>query len=159
MTLVTLRPDSTVSNTGTVAGTSGGAHVALNDNSDASYITFIAGNTARLGLADLALPAGAVVKEVALRVRLANVGPVGSFTARAESGGVTSAGGTTSPSWSTPTTIVVGSAVTGWSDPAADAATLWFDLASLEGNEEIRVYEAYFDVTYVVKPFVIIDEP
>src|SRR3954467_15140580 len=69
MTLVTLRPNSTISTTGT--GTAGGAaHAVTSDNSDATALLLDQGEDAYLDLADLALPVGALVKSVAVRARL-----------------------------------------------------------------------------------------
>lgn len=73
MTVVTLRPDSTVSTTGVSLTGNDTIHGALSDNTDASYIYNVLSNdTVVVGLGDFTLPAGAVVKRVALRVRVAN---------------------------------------------------------------------------------------
>ena len=67
MTVSSLRPATTTSNTGAVTGAGGDADVALSDDSDATLITFDEGEAATFGLGDLTLPADAVIKAVRLR--------------------------------------------------------------------------------------------
>lgn len=157
MTLVTLRPSATLSNTGTVTG-AGSAANALDDDTDASYVTFVGGTGASFTLDDLALPAGAVMKNVSVRVRLAEAGVGSLLQALAQTGNFADVGGSAQPPSSSPSTITVGNFVTGWTDWAANDATLALDVPFLAGGEAVNVYEVYFDVIYVAKPVVAVHE-
>lgn len=159
MTVVTLRPNSTTSNTGTVAGAAS-AHAALSDNSDASAVGYTTGQRSMVGLGDLSLPAGAVIKTVTIRARTDR--GVDSATKQLAAGvgvvsGTTLASGTTFVSWASPTTTtVVANSQAGFTDADVDAAIL--DLLDANGLG-LTIYEAYVDVTYVTQPSVAVNAP
>ena len=151
MTLVSLRPSSTVSNTGTLTGAAS-AHAATSDNSDASYVTYAAsGEKSILGLTDLTLPGGALISSVVTRVR---VGTSSDGTLLASTVGSVETGGLVVPPLG-PATVQAGPPSTTWTDAALDAAT--FALDWVKGN--VRVFEAYTDVRYVVLPVVTVTAP
>lgn len=150
MTLVSLRPSATVSNTGALTGAAS-AHAALSDNSDASYVTFDPAEEAVVDLGDLTLPGGAVVKTATVKVRYSD----GTFEARlASTGAVTSylapVGGGFTPS------TLAGQAQVGWTDAHADAARI-----SVKGitTTPVKVYEVYGDIRYVVQPVPTVTAP
>lgn len=155
MTLVTLRPNATTTNSGALTG-GATAHAVLSDDSDASYITHTVGQSTRVDLGDLTLPAGGVVKNVQPRVRAAVVTAAtsGSYSGSAYSSAAPAAPGSATifatVSSTTPTTRA-GLTVTGWTDPQVDAAYInvqWIAGAGISG----RLYEAYLDVRYVAIP-------
>lgn len=158
MTLVSLRPDSTVSSTGTLTGAAS-VNAALSDNSDASYVTFTAGQQAVVGIGDLTLPASAVIKNVQMKARISN--PAGAGTSATAS--MTATGGPTQSSISstppTLTTYSIGPPAIGWTDAQLDAATLTIkNYASLNGGS-VRASELYLDVRYVTIPVVTVTAP
>lgn len=154
MTVSTLRPTSTTSNTGTLTG-GATAHGVLADDSDASYVTLTAApQTTLLGLGDLTLPAGAVIKSVALRSRIAETG-AGSPELEATLDPAGSDPNVTGRSgfinWTTPTTVtLVTDSSPDFTDSGIDGATLL--LTNARSSGEVRAYEAYVDVTYVALP-------
>ena len=154
MSLAVLRPNGTVSNSGTIVGAAS-AHAALSDNSDASYINFTAGQSAEVNLSDFVLPSGAVIKHVSVRARLD--GSPASYAAEVivRISDAMTVGGTVSPT-SMPTTITIGSAVVGWTAAQINGATL---VVTNVGDGDIGAYEAYFDVTYVEKPVATVTAP
>ena len=74
MTLVTLRPDSTVSSSGLAAGN---PHTALSDNADGTTVGASGSSaaTATMTLGTSTLPAGAVTKSLTARLRAKATGP------------------------------------------------------------------------------------
>lgn len=159
MTVSTLRPNGTTTFSDTVTGAAN-AHTALSDDSDASYITLPAFHLWQGGLTDLSLPAGAVIKTVWSRVRVANSGssinmtvhvapPTGDALALADAG----------IGWTSPTTFYAGSTSrTGISEGDLNGATLYI-AASVPSGASLKVYEAYVDVVYVVQPAATVDAP
>lgn len=163
MTLVTLRPNATTSNTGALTG-GASAHAVLSDNSDASYVTYDPGEESLVPLGDLTLPAGALIDTVQIRARLARDVPtpdVGAqiFVSVLDSAGMTLvAGGWAYPTGATPTTYVIGSPVTGRTDAQLDDARL--KLTAYFGNGPVvRGYEGYLDVRYIIQPVVNVTAP
>jgi hypothetical protein len=164
MTVSTLRPDATISHTGALTGAAT-LHAAWNDNSDASYSTleYVVPGTPESGVptfGDLTLPAGAVIKALAIRLRVARgVGAVVSGNVLVSATGPTPADvlGSTNAAvnWSTPQTVTALS-VTG---PLTDAAMDGLRIAVTPNtfNFAPRVYEAYADVTYVAQPVLAVD--
>ena len=72
MTVITLRPSSTVDNDG-VSFNGASAHATVNDNSDSTYLSaFGLGDSIRFALDDITVPAGAIVKAIAARLRCAS---------------------------------------------------------------------------------------
>ncbi len=155
MSVSTLRPNSTLASS-SVSLTGGAAiHGVLSDNSDSSYAAFDnSGDFAHVGLGAPSLPAGAVIKACALRVRAGVSSGVVGF-----SGAVfgTSAYIITATSaayiLTTPTTYVVATVSTG------DVPT-GVELARPGGGSLVlRLYEVYVDVTYVEQPELAVTGP
>lgn len=154
MTVSTLRPNATTANTGTLTG-AGSAHAALSDDSDASYINLASGNAASGGLEDLTLPAGAIIKDIAIRARVA--APSGTSQLTADVVDYLN-GSLSGVNWSVPTTVTVSSVLLDLpSDSELDSAS-WRTTPALASNP-IRVYEFYVDATYVALPVVSADAP
>lgn len=159
MTVSTLRPSSTVSNDGVAVNGAASAHAALNDNSDSSYLdSFGTTDDVTLGLDDLSLPAGAVIKELAARIRTA-LSSAGSNGIRLTHGGL--AGAEASITWTTPTTITAWTynaplpyTTPPWTDSQVDGLVFTLSKSIWASASLVRVYEAYIDVTYVAKPVV-----
>jgi hypothetical protein len=157
MTLVSLRPNATISNNGAVTGAGGVAHTALADDSDASFIAFDPIESARFDLTDLTLPAGAVVKNGAIRVR-ANASGTTLLYARLLSPTSTVYSSISNSSLTATIVNLSGSASTTFnSDPIADAAQI--TIQNLASGGILNVYEAYADVRYVVLPVVTVTAP
>jgi hypothetical protein len=164
VTLVTLRPSSTTSNTGTL--TSGAtAHAVTSDNSDASYDSLANGQLAAMGLDNLSLPTGAMLAQLDIRVRVAMASGFANLTALLrDSSGLASLTATLGVGGSTIYTFsyvgALGTSLGGFSDPRIDDATL--TLTNSGGNGApgtIRVHEAYVDVAYAVQPVVVVNAP
>lgn len=162
MTVVTLRPNSTTGTVGSPSLTGGAtAHGVLSDDSDSSYAAFIPSDGYQGGLGDLSLPAGAMLKTIAVRARLSPAGPPGApviagiYINESINPGarVNLSGGLV------PTTItIVSASLAGATDGEIDAA-LW-DISRPSGfGSTLRVYEYYADVTYVEQPTVTADTP
>lgn len=158
MTLSVLRPTATTSNTGTLTG-GATAHAVLADDSDASYVTFAAFpsvQSCQVGLTDLTLPAGAVVKSIAVRARSALVV---SGTSAFLNHKLIGAGPTVNSAWghsSTTPGTRSGLATTGWTDPQIDAVELYL---LDQFGAALNVYEAYLDVRYVIQPVPTVTAP
>jgi hypothetical protein len=150
MTVSTLRPSSTSAVATSVVGAAS-THAALNDDSDASYCTLSADNI-EVGLGDLTLPAGAVIKTLAVRIRC--LYSLGSTTFRTRVGLLTSLT-TTTITWATATTVQTISAAGPFDDADIDAASLWIETTN--GTGFLRFHEAYVDVTHVALPVVAVD--
>jgi hypothetical protein len=168
MTVSTLRPDGTVSTTGT-PGVTGAAsiHAALSDDSDASYVNFGTDisphDDAVVSLGDFTLPAGAVIKSFSLRVRLSSPsggGGGGNLTFHwATVATVPYGNGTpSSVTWTSPTTIVLGPFTGTWTEADFDAAVVEIGQA-IGGSQSVFVYEVYLDVTYIALPVVDVTAP
>lgn len=162
MTVSTLRPDSTTLNTGAVTGAGGDADAALSDNSDSSYITFDITEKWTGGLGNLTLPAGAVIKTVAIRLRTAytvsqpSYAPISVFLYFDGSSTADVTGGISS-NWATPTTVTFATfSAAGITDAQLDGATLSVLCSTASAP---RAYEAYVDVTYVEQPTLTVDAP
>jgi hypothetical protein len=149
MTVSTLRPDSTTSNTGTLTG-GATAHAVLSDDSDASYAHYL-GQSSVVGLGDLTLPAGAVIKSVALRARSALFsGSANPLTLTVENV-PWSLTGAVNVTWGVPTTVTFATrSAAGMTDAELDGATLRLSTSGVVGG--IRAHEAYVDVTHVALP-------
>lgn len=160
MTISTLRPNGTTSNTGTLTG-GATAHAVLSDDSDSSYVDYAsAGQASVLALGDLTLPAGAVVKSLKIRLRVQLATPTASeLTAKIVAGAKTSTATLTVSNYRSPpfsvTWLTLASA--GISDANVDGATL--TISKVAAGAHVQVYEAYVDATYVVKPVVAVDAP
>jgi hypothetical protein len=158
MTLVTLRPDSTTSNTGALVG-GATAHAILSDNSDASYVEHDFNEITKVGVADLTLPAGAVMKTVTIRVRIACSAGTGYYFV---TGGTTAVPPATSFTTLTSVNATITTRSTGtrtdWTDADVDGA--YINVAALDpGDGVARLYEAYFDARYVILPVVTVVLP
>lgn len=141
-----LRPSSTAANSG-VAVTGASAHVALNDNSDATYVDSIGtSDVVALALDNFSQPAGSVIKSVAWRLRAGTTGS-GTETIVVQLLGLGPAATTLILGG---TRVIYSAPILAPSDSDIDAATLAIGQGSA-GNA-VKVYEAYVDVVYVAKP-------
>ncbi len=160
MTVVTLRPNGNISNTGTVTG-AGSASAALSDNSDASFVELDAGEGLVCTLSNVSLPAETVVTGVAVRARTgATVDVVNVLcTSQVPSGGADTAGGTITVSWAqdSPLTVQAGPRLLG--DFLSDVNDADIRASMPSGASPVRVFELYFDVFYAVQPTVVVDDP
>lgn len=160
MTVVTLRPDSTVSSSGLAAGN---PHTALSDNSDGTTVGAAGGSaaTATMTLGTSTLPAGAVTKSLTARIR-----------ARAISGStpghhkmrLTKADGTILVDWFdsswTATFSTKSSTAVAWTGTQADIDGLrtWIHLNAKQANPyAVIAAEAYCDLRYVAQPTISLD--
>ena len=154
MTVSTLRPNATTTNTGALTG-GATAHAVLSDNSDASYVTLDQYEVTLVGLTDLTLPAGAVIKNVIHRVRSARVTTTCTLYSIAAVG-TASLQATTNITWASPLTSTLLTSTSAYTDAEADAATLRYENRT---NNALRVHESYLDVTYVAQPTLTVDAP
>lgn len=153
MTFVNLNPNGTVSNNGTVTGSS--AHAALSDSSDASYVTFLSGQAGRFSLTDLSLPSGAllVLAQVFLRTKtgFGNAAITGALIADSTKTG------SLSVTWGTPTDAAVPVAATDVTDAGLDAADL--SLSMWMPGQSVLVYKAWVRVLYLTRPTLTVNAP
>lgn len=166
-TTVTLRPSAIVSNV-TWAATGGTADAVLADNSDASYdASSVDGDLLTLDLGTFAFPALAVILDVQVRRRVAQVsgssdllirlgvgtGPLlqvgGTSVGTAGGAPATSSGGN---STTTPTGGV-------WQQADIDALRLQLEHDTHGGAGVMRVYEMYVDVVYNQAPVAVVTGP
>jgi hypothetical protein len=155
MTVSTLRPDATVGNDGALTGAAT-LHGAWSDDSDSSYVTLDHNEDAGITLSDFTLPAGAVVKSVALRARCARGSGITSGLLGWSVAGLASPGfGTVNVNWSTPATVTATTQLVSLDEADVDAFVVGFD--SSTAGFSPRVHEVYVDVTYVAIPVVAID--
>ena len=159
MTLVTLRPDSTVSSSGLAAGN---PHTALSDNSDGTTVGASGSSaaTATMTLGTSTLPAGAVTKSLTARLRAKATGP----TPGAHKMRLTKSDGTVlvdwyDQSWGSSLATRSSSSVA-WTGTQADIDGLraWLHVNSKQTNPySIVAAEAYCDLRYVAQPTVTLD--
>ncbi len=165
MTLVQLRPNGTNLNTGSVVG-AGSAHAALSDDSDASYVVLDPGEIVTCDTDALVLPAGAVIKNVQLRGRLAYANGLCFVEGRVD---VTTLSGqyhwesqvvTPSPPPGTYSFTASSGYAGNFTDAEIDSALVtFFSPSSGMFPDTAHVYEAYLNVRYVTKPSTFIAYP
>jgi hypothetical protein len=158
MGLVTVRPNSTpVDNNWDIQGGSASIHAALADDNDATYIDPNDDNDDEYvweGFPDPTIPAGAVVKSYAVRVRSAQSGGSGTLYILAAAGATPTSTGvppgastlfSTSRNiyWSSPQTISAGS---------GSASSTPFVRLRADERDTLRAYALYLDATYVDQP-------
>lgn len=154
MTVITLRPSSTVDNDG-VSFNGASAHATVNDNSDSTYLSaFGLGDSIRFALDDITVPAGAIVKAIAARLRCAS----GSTSSNDLSVYLTYGLGlivtrNITINWQTLTTITIPllADATAVSDSAIDGANLGIESPAGHAAQAL-IHEVYVDVTTVAKP-------
>lgn len=159
MSTTTLRPNVTGGNSGVTLTGAASIHAALSDNSDASHAALTPpSDFATVGLDDFTLPAGHIIRGLTVRLRAATVsgGGVGLDTV-VNTGATTLFTGQTTITGTTPTTQSTGSIFTALTDSEVDAVTLGF--VPFSGATDVRLYEAYVDVTHVAKPVVTVTGP
>ncbi len=159
MTVVTLRPDGDDASFGTPTLVPGGpAYAILNDDDDATYIDLDAGDQVDLTLADLSLPAGAVIKSVRTDVRSSTAGPA-VLTATVRDIDLTVvAGGAQTINSPAPLRYTFATYPSGpFSDAQVDSAIM--RLSNQGSANFVRCYEGYFVVTYVMQPGLTVNEP
>lgn len=159
MTLVVLRPNGTISNTGTVTGAGGVAHTALSDDSDSSTVAYAGGQLGQFNLTDLTLPAGAALKTVAVRGRTniyyLEISLISAGSVRAGGIGGSKASGLATYAFGSP----VAAGGPGLTDPDLDGAVLVIANNDTVSGFVPGAYEAYVDVRYVVQPVVSVSAP
>lgn len=150
MTVVTTRPNATVSASGFANSGGAGRAGATSDDDGGTYLL---GDTIAssllMGFAEPSIPAGALVKGVAARLRVAKTS--GDAAVRVwlytdAAGGAHLAMGTIAPA-NSPTTITAIPAAA-WSTTPTNLNVALFQLTA----GEINVYEMYVDTVYVAKP-------
>lgn len=160
MATSTLRPNSTVSNTGTIFP-SGTADSVLADDDDSNVVGLEQGEAFEIGFDDLSLPAGAVVARVVARLRAkrgSSPFPTGTPVVSATLAiGDDELPGNAVISWTAPATMVVLSESSSYADADVDAATL--SVTNTAADSALIVAEAYLDVIYVAEPVVTITSP
>lgn len=151
MTVVTTRPNATISSSGFSATGAASRHAALNDDSDSSYVTSAVTEYFTLGFAEPTIPAGGLVKAVALRHRCKKGGigagtpPVITFYVLPDNADSTFMASTIS--WTTITTVTVGELQFD-TTPTNLVVTGVHTYASAPA----LIYELFVDTTYVAKP-------
>lgn len=148
MSLATLRPAGTATNTGVVTGAAS-ALAALSDNTDASYVTYQSGQSSTVTLQNLILPAGARLKSAVVRLRVARGSTIWSIESALDAVGGSER--SVSVTWSSPTTVEMTPPVI---DGLTEDALLTSSLFITSSGAALNVYEAYVDVVYVTKPVV-----
>jgi hypothetical protein len=162
MTVVTLRPDATITSND-VTPTGGTQHGALADNNDATYVTFSANGAATdQSFPAAGVPAGAIVKQLALRLRsLRTSAGISLLSSQLKLNG---AGAALPPvgqaiNWTSAVTATAAS----WSLDDAARALLDPDafevVASLSSGGSLRALALYVDLTYVARPTVTVGAP
>jgi hypothetical protein len=157
MSVVAVRPSSTTSNTGvTIAGSS--LHAVLGDDSDGTYGEWAAGDTAVVAFTAPTLPSGSVIKSQGVRARTAKISANGLMGVQAlgdiypDTGDAawTVASGI---SWTTPTTVSLPIPL------QPDHPMTGLRIFTGAPDVVARVFEAYLDVVYVVKPVISVQTP
>lgn len=154
---MTLRPNGTVSNSGTVTGAGGVAHTALSDDSDATFISYTFGPSTRLNMTDLTLPANGVVTKVQIRARVASSSGTASARALTLNSSPPAQAVVSQSVAGTSIRVLSSATVSGWTDALIDAVNI--SVSNFGTGSTLVVYELYFDVTYVVQPVVVVDNP
>ena len=151
MTTATLRPDGTLSTSGSSLTSAASVHAATSDDSDASYVTYTTSGYSVLSLGTFTLPAGAVTKQIRPRGRARSVSGTASGFAIA-TGRVLDNYNNTSLEAALSTTITD---VSGAWTPAT------FSQSDIDGmgievvgsfSESVRLMELFADVQYVAIP-------
>lgn len=156
MAIKTVRPNSTTGSTNSEATGAATRHAALNDDSDSSYLVTSGVNSfsqTGLGLPNLELPAGSLIKSVAIRVRTKKLVLSESIAV-----GLTGSSwtlGNQVVSWSNYTTTTVMYESKARTEAEVNAADLSIELP----YANTRMAEAYLDVTYAPKPVVTVGGP
>ena len=152
MTVVTTRPNATVASSGMTATGAASRHAALNDDSDSSYVTSAVTEYFTLGFAEPTIPAGGLVKAVALRQRCkrgntasAFTPPVITFYVLPDNTDSTFMASTIS--WTTITTVTVGEL-----QFATTPTNLVVTGVHTYDSAAALIYELFVDTTYVAKP-------
>lgn len=152
MSTITVRPSSTVDNIG-VTFNGASLHATLSDDSDATFATVSVDDVAMIEFAAPSIPAGALVRSVALRARVAQ--SAGSaIVAWGLDDGVTPSPSTYQyVTWAAQTTVTV---LSQDADSMA-APQVLVNIPFATGNALIA--ELYVDVLAVLKPTVTVDAP
>ena len=157
MTVVTTRPDATAAlGGGTITGAAT-AHAALSDDSNSSYVK-ITGTATVLGVAEPSIPAGAVTKNMALRLRTNLLsGPNNSAMADLilysyYSGSSLSAAVSVADGNTTFTAIPA-------AKPPSSPTNVAVSLKTFFLSPSFYVVEVYVDTTYVAKPTTTVTAP
>lgn len=155
MTVVTTRPNATVSSSGWTNTGGGSRHGATSDNSDSTYVTGASFDNVVLGCAEPTIPSGGLVKSVALRVRCSKVTESASLDVVVTTDGESQDDNdvVTTVSWSTPTTVTPMTLVRSTTPSAVEVRL--FNV----GGYSVVVHEVYVDTTYVTKPVTSVSAP
>jgi len=160
VTVTTLRPIATITGDMAVGGGAGSDHAAVNDDSDSTYLHGQVSEIERLGCSEPSLPAGAVAKDITLRMRTAKEGLASPNSLACDVAGYGEVLASTSPNltpgWSGITTSTVLSKPLPAAAPT-DVIVYWRIMSG--GTGAARIYEVFVDVTYVEKPGLTVETP
>lgn len=156
MTVVTTHPDATVANGSSTVTGAASRHAALSDDSDSSYVTLPASGTeAQIGFAEPSIPSGAIYKGRVFRARVASPGGMATtYLTPAAHPGYTALSYAMSVTWSTPVTVSVTAGESyPPSGPPASLDPVNPITATLRATvNDARVYELFYDTTYIAVP-------
>lgn len=153
MSVITLRPSSTVDNDG-VTYNGASAHATVNDNSDSTYLSaFGLGDSVRFALDDITVPAGAVVKSITARLRCASGSTSQNDLSVYLTYGFAIVTKPLTINWQSITTVTVplvadASAI---SDALIDGANFGIESPTSHAAQAL-IHEVYVDVTCVAQP-------
>lgn len=158
MTVSTIRPNATDSNTGALTG-GATAHAVLSDNSDSTYVEYDPAEESTLQFGDFTLPSGALVKRIAVRLR--SLAPqVKSVLLRATlSVGDDDHEFNGAVSWQSITETTIGYVDAQYTETEVDALTVQLLNSNSTAQYVDQVTELYVDVTYVEQPVVLVVTP
>lgn len=152
MPTATLRPNGTLSSSGILVGAAS-AHVALNDNSDSSYVNlYYGGSAVSVDFGTFTLPAGAATRQARVRVRAKANPTTGVFAVSVPSSGAWFA----NTVGSTFTDLVDGYASISWSQATLDAV---FATVTASPSDDVWISELYLDVDYALQPSTSVSAP
>lgn len=152
MTIRTLRPNGTILATSWSAAGAGSHHAATSDAWDGSYVQCASfpsnGDTLKLDIADIAVPAGATVASVREYVRLGLGGfnhRVGLRMAGSEIAGVDSADASGEPQTLSTAAVTTRPGGGAWTQADINSFQVWASSSNLDGTP-FNIYDIWIDV-------------
>lgn len=159
MSTATLRPNGTTSNSGVAVLPSGTAHGVLSDNSDSTQCSFFGEDELQVTLGDLTLPAGALIRDLVVRLRTA-MGGSSPWPLTFSLTGIDHSMTTVLVSWTTITTTSRVMPLNEVVDEAqVDAAELNLKFVFPSSENQTSLYEAWVDVVYVTRAVATVTAP
>lgn len=167
MTIVTLTPNATVTNSGTVTGGGGVLHTVLSDSDDATYVTLDHDEAFSVSMTDLALPANAVILQTIpiYRTALSSDQAYGNPSIYMDTylGTAHSARQTTTLTWPAITNhygaIIQNSSILDANVDAAECFAACVGTGAWYASQNLRVYKVDLLVYYVALPVTNITAP